>query len=529
MNELADFTVGDRQVRPALGQIVNGLEAVHVEPRSMEVLVALSRRAPELYPKKELIESVWVDAFVSDEVLTHAIWDLRRAFGDNASSPEFIQTIPKRGYRLIAPVELQDDKPTEETAKTGGRKVWPFALGLVLAGLVLAGLVLAAVFLRPSTPPAVSETTRLFLVSKESPSSGFSTFEHELRERLAGTPNLAVEPAEQCPQSTEPVDAFCLEVELDARQDREIVRSQIRQVGQTELLWAPPSQRLEDLDSPRRAANELNELVAAFFEVSAMAYYDDDDIKPWFNITRYDMRAIRDFLVGIEYTFTNQRGGGKAIDEAAERDPGFPAALIWRIPTLVTTEQTLKVERYLELLEGLYSDASRFEKPMIDWANAYVNGGADEQITHLRIALKQEPSRPVSFLLAVTLQRREDLQGAWREYEALIDSGWEFPGLWTAAATCALQDGRMKEARAALAKGRSLDIPDAETLELSILLAVYDQDEPAELRYKERLRVLQLQLEPYEFPLAPFAEILAARADADGRPEAATRLREFTD
>ena len=115
MKKTPDFWVGDRIVRPSVGEIQLGLERVHLEPRSMEVLVALARRAPDVAPKQELIEEVWGEAFISDEVLTHAIWDLRRAFGDHASDPEFIQTIPKKGYRLVAAVV-----PLQNAARANG-------------------------------------------------------------------------------------------------------------------------------------------------------------------------------------------------------------------------------------------------------------------------------------------------------------------------------------------------------------------------------------------------------------------------
>src|SRR6185295_12697783 len=54
--------------------------------------------------KERLIQTVWSDTFVTDDVLTRAISELRRVFGDDAKASRFIQTIPKSGYRLIAPV-----------------------------------------------------------------------------------------------------------------------------------------------------------------------------------------------------------------------------------------------------------------------------------------------------------------------------------------------------------------------------------------------------------------------------------------
>jgi len=99
-----DFFVADWRVRPALGQLERGDIAVSVEARSLQVLACLARHAPNVVSKQRLIREVWGEAFVSDEVLSHAIWELRKVFGDEARSPRFIQTIAKKGYRLLAEV-----------------------------------------------------------------------------------------------------------------------------------------------------------------------------------------------------------------------------------------------------------------------------------------------------------------------------------------------------------------------------------------------------------------------------------------
>jgi serine/threonine protein kinase len=99
-----DFFVADWRVRPALGRLERGDVTVSVEARSLQVLTCLARYAPNVVSKQRLIREVWGESFVSDEVLSHAIWELRRAFGDEARSPRFIQTIAKKGYRLLAEV-----------------------------------------------------------------------------------------------------------------------------------------------------------------------------------------------------------------------------------------------------------------------------------------------------------------------------------------------------------------------------------------------------------------------------------------
>jgi TolB-like protein/DNA-binding winged helix-turn-helix (wHTH) protein/Tfp pilus assembly protein PilF len=78
--------------------------AVQVEPKVMEVLVCLARRAGRVVTKDELVREVWEGRFVSDDVVWRSVRELRRALGDEARAPRFIETIPKRGYRLLAPV-----------------------------------------------------------------------------------------------------------------------------------------------------------------------------------------------------------------------------------------------------------------------------------------------------------------------------------------------------------------------------------------------------------------------------------------
>jgi DNA-binding winged helix-turn-helix (wHTH) protein/tetratricopeptide (TPR) repeat protein len=101
-----DFFVADWRVRPALGQLERGDLAVSIEARSMQVLACLARHAPNVVSKQRLIREVWGEAFVTDEVLSHAIWELRKVFGDEARNPRYIQTIAKKGYRLLVEVSL---------------------------------------------------------------------------------------------------------------------------------------------------------------------------------------------------------------------------------------------------------------------------------------------------------------------------------------------------------------------------------------------------------------------------------------
>jgi adenylate cyclase len=79
-------------------------KSVQIEPKVIEVLAFMAGRPGDVLSQKEIIKGVWPDTYVSGEVLTYSIWELRKAFGDDAKNPHVIQTIPRRGYRLIAPV-----------------------------------------------------------------------------------------------------------------------------------------------------------------------------------------------------------------------------------------------------------------------------------------------------------------------------------------------------------------------------------------------------------------------------------------
>ena len=98
------FGVGYWRVDPALNSVAGPMASAHLEPKVMEVLVCLAEHAADVVSKELLLRSVWPDTCVTDDVLTRAIFELRRVFGDEARRPRMIQTIPKRGYRLIAPV-----------------------------------------------------------------------------------------------------------------------------------------------------------------------------------------------------------------------------------------------------------------------------------------------------------------------------------------------------------------------------------------------------------------------------------------
>lgn len=98
------FRVGPWLVDPGLNTISQNNKVAHVEPKAMAVLVCLVSHAGETVAKEDLLKTVWPNTFVTDDVLTRCISELRRVFEDDARDSHVIQTVPRLGYRFIAAI-----------------------------------------------------------------------------------------------------------------------------------------------------------------------------------------------------------------------------------------------------------------------------------------------------------------------------------------------------------------------------------------------------------------------------------------
>ncbi len=93
--------IGNWEVSPTQGVITRGDEKVKLEPKVTEVLAYLATRPGEVVSRDDIEQAVWPNALVGYESVTKSIIKLRKALGDDARNPEYIETIPKRGYRMI--------------------------------------------------------------------------------------------------------------------------------------------------------------------------------------------------------------------------------------------------------------------------------------------------------------------------------------------------------------------------------------------------------------------------------------------
>lgn len=128
--------IGEWLLYPSLNRLERGKQVIHLEPKTVAVLELLVRREGQPVTRQELLDHVWGNTIVSDDALTQVIIKLRKAFGDDSRKPDYIQTIPKRGYRLLAPVEMIKPSPIITDTGTGYRYAY-LGLGLFLMSMVL--------------------------------------------------------------------------------------------------------------------------------------------------------------------------------------------------------------------------------------------------------------------------------------------------------------------------------------------------------------------------------------------------------
>src|SRR5688572_10056333 len=133
----AGFRIGECLIEPRQNRIVRGDTEVRLEPRVMDVLVCLAERAGEVVSRETLNQQVWGSIVVTDQAVTNCISELRNHLGDDRGAHRVIETIPKRGYRLTAPVQLAHSEPQEDPSLPRAKRSvvasrrWLVAVGLL--------------------------------------------------------------------------------------------------------------------------------------------------------------------------------------------------------------------------------------------------------------------------------------------------------------------------------------------------------------------------------------------------------------
>ena len=149
-------------VQPRRNTVRRGRRVVHLKPKTMAVLARLIESGGDVVTRDALFDAVWPGIVVSDATLTQCVVELRRALGDSARRPRYIETVPKVGFRLVAPIEtipehpVGDGEPVPSTIRVGSR--WQTFGWVLLVALFVIALAwrFVPVPMLPSTDPNVT-------------------------------------------------------------------------------------------------------------------------------------------------------------------------------------------------------------------------------------------------------------------------------------------------------------------------------------------------------------------------------------
>ncbi len=132
------FRIDGHTIFPSRNLIVTSDGEQYIEPKIMQVLILLAQEAGNVVSREQILNTVWQSTYMSDEVISRAISELRKAFGNDARSPKIIETIPKKGYRLIAEVQESslDDQNTGKEEK-----------GIIENNFMVSGVIAVVVFI----------------------------------------------------------------------------------------------------------------------------------------------------------------------------------------------------------------------------------------------------------------------------------------------------------------------------------------------------------------------------------------------
>lgn len=132
------FAFDEFRLDSAERRLTRGHEVLEVSGRYLDALELMVRERGSLITKDRFMDEVWRGVPVTDEALTQCIRSLRRALGDDAARPRFIETVPKHGYRFVAPVEAAGEA-APEPERPSAETLWPWRRGALLAGAGTAG------------------------------------------------------------------------------------------------------------------------------------------------------------------------------------------------------------------------------------------------------------------------------------------------------------------------------------------------------------------------------------------------------
>jgi len=151
------YEFGLFRLDPAEGLLQRQGQPIPLPPKVFETLCVLVENAGHLVEKDELMRRIWPDTFVEEANLSQNVFSLRKVLGEREGAQDYIETVPKRGYRFVAAVQRIEGAAAGEALapEVAGQHAKNAVAALAVASVLLGVSLVAWQWLRPkATPPA---------------------------------------------------------------------------------------------------------------------------------------------------------------------------------------------------------------------------------------------------------------------------------------------------------------------------------------------------------------------------------------
>ena len=211
------FTLGEWEVLPLRGVLRRGDQEERPEPRVFGVLIALAKRNGDLVTRDELVDELWDGRPTSDEPINRCMSQLRGHLGDKSRPHEYVETLTRRGYRLLKPVELLHPAGPETEIAADAQVVAPSSRWKAVSAAIIVTAV--AWIAWTQIPPGDFRSIGVMPFENASPDPAndylVSGFKDELVHTLHNIPNFTVKTSRDVREGDETRD-IARDLEVDA-------------------------------------------------------------------------------------------------------------------------------------------------------------------------------------------------------------------------------------------------------------------------------------------------------------------------
>jgi len=370
---IGPFMLGDWEVRPRHNELVSGQETRHLEPRAMDLLVFMTSRAPEVVSKNAIVDAVWEGRIISEGTLTNTIAELRRALGDDARHPRYIETIPKLGYCLVAAVEPVSSSSAGDAEASPRRS--RTILVIAVAAFLLAVAVVVTFVLQTRGRPLDPELVLVGPFVNRTGDESFDAMALLARDRLvAGLSEsrlVRAVPA-NIDQPDDAIDSLCsvarasgaglaVDGTLYLHEGQVEVRARLVDVRESALLYAIPA----SIADREKISEALDQVVQRTGGVIATHLRSHCHFQLMSHVPVFE--AYQEFIAGSELFAVDRVAAIHHLERAVELDPDFTSAKFRLAVAYRNGGRQADGAEVLASLDERRQDLTEFERLWLDY------------------------------------------------------------------------------------------------------------------------------------------------------------------